>query len=306
MDKEPLAPRQPAAHEDVGPDGKGGFTQRRRLGHAQPLGHRQRVILMGDRVFGIAPARQQSADPSPTFQRLTPGPTAGDGARALAAPAVSDASAAGHLGCPRVAARRRGSRPHGPPLYQDLFRTRTVHGPSCMVTSALSRLRRSCLISIAAAYSLSVSWGALRSPLVHVLGFLYIFFFFFFCWRSPLLSDWQVGYFFFFFFHLFLCRLLYGLGLLISSILFIVFYRSAPAESRTGEALPRSPDPALPTREPGHLSGLSSQPVFRAWAFFAASILAVTCPDAPVQKAMCRGLIPSTLGRPARYMHGRG
>jgi hypothetical protein len=62
MDEEPFAAAQAPAHEDIGPDGEEGLAERCRLGHAHTRRHRQRVILMRERIFRIAAPGQKRGD----------------------------------------------------------------------------------------------------------------------------------------------------------------------------------------------------------------------------------------------------
>ena len=62
MDQHALAADQPAALEDIVPDGEIGFRQRRGLDQVEALGHRQAQCGRRDRVIGIAAAGDQRAD----------------------------------------------------------------------------------------------------------------------------------------------------------------------------------------------------------------------------------------------------
>jgi hypothetical protein len=62
MDQHRLAGAQIAALEQVGPHCEAGFRQRRRLGHAKALGHRQALRFGRHAIGGIAAAGDQRAD----------------------------------------------------------------------------------------------------------------------------------------------------------------------------------------------------------------------------------------------------
>ena len=57
-----LAGRQPPALEDVAPDREERLAKPAAADHIHARRHRQRMVLMGQRVLGVAAARQQRAD----------------------------------------------------------------------------------------------------------------------------------------------------------------------------------------------------------------------------------------------------
>jgi hypothetical protein len=60
MDQKSLSRAQPAAVEDIGPDGEEGLGQGPGLDHIHPLGDRQALRRRGSAEFGIAAAGNQS------------------------------------------------------------------------------------------------------------------------------------------------------------------------------------------------------------------------------------------------------
>ena len=62
VNEQAFARLEPAAIEDVGPDREEGLAEPRRRDHVERRRHRQRVRRGGQRVLGIAAARQQRAD----------------------------------------------------------------------------------------------------------------------------------------------------------------------------------------------------------------------------------------------------
>ena len=62
MHQEPLARAQATAHEDIAPNGEKGLAKGSGLIHRHGLRDRQRMILMGHGIFGIAATVDQGTD----------------------------------------------------------------------------------------------------------------------------------------------------------------------------------------------------------------------------------------------------
>ena len=78
MNQKPLAGHQPAAHDDVRPDGEAGFGQTGRLAQRQSGGYGQRMVCLGQRISGIAATGQQRAHRIADLPACHPGPDGGD------------------------------------------------------------------------------------------------------------------------------------------------------------------------------------------------------------------------------------
>ena len=83
MHQEPLARAQATAHEDIAPNGEIGLTKGGGLIHRHGLRDRQRMILMGHGIFGIAAAWQQGTNRIPDFPFANTSPHSHDNARSL-------------------------------------------------------------------------------------------------------------------------------------------------------------------------------------------------------------------------------
>ena len=124
-------PRQPPRMKTLDQTRKVGFTQRRRLAMLNPSGTGSAVILMGDRVIRLAPARPAKAQTrrSPTFQRLTPGPTAATVCPRPPSPGRSDAPGGRVIGAGRLQRVGAVHCPRWSTLIRTLFRHPARHGP---------------------------------------------------------------------------------------------------------------------------------------------------------------------------------